>query len=214
MKSVWAALLVALMPVACSAAASCPPSSPDEDWSAACFTGQRAVRQLKREYLARLKFDRSGHAVIVIERPRELVALDRRGVVVVPGIYHAGDFDYPHARAGLGRFRSGAKCGYFDSSNFQVRIPARFDHCEAFDESATVCADCVSYCLDGDCHERVMVGGQGYRLDQRNRVLERFTPPALAQACSGVPPDSVEHTPGNAVLRCPAALNSPFGTVP
>jgi hypothetical protein len=213
MKAVFAALMLALMTVSCSAAESCPSSAQQGDWDAACFAGSGQQRRVKQEHLDKLKFDDSGHALIVIERPRELVAVDRRGMVVVPGIYHTGDFDYPHARAGLGRFRSGAKCGYFDSSNFQIRIPATFDQCDAFDESATVCADCVSYCLDGDCHERVMVGGKGYRLDQRNRVLDRFTPPALAQACNGVPPNSVERAPGKAVLRCPAEGNSPFGSV-
>jgi hypothetical protein len=207
-------LMAALLLVSRFALADpCPPSSQQEDWSATCFKGQGATRQVKLEHLTRLKFDRSGHALIVIERPRELVAVDRQGLVVVPGIYHTGDFDYPNARAGLGRFRSGAKCGYFDSSNFQIRIPASFDECEAFDESATVCADCVSYCVDHDCHQRVMVGGKGYRLDQRNRVLSRFTPPSLAQACNGVPPNSVERTAGKSILRCPPDVNSPFSSV-
>jgi hypothetical protein len=211
MKAPWLALCFMLMASACSASDPCPAGA--DDWAAACFQQQAGIRQVRPAHLGKLVVDRSGHAVLRVAETKELVAVDRRGVVVVPGIYHTGDFDYQQARAGLGRFRSGGKCGYFDVGNFEIRIPATFDQCEAFDESATVCTDCVAYCLDGDCHERLMVGGQGYHLDQRNRVLSRFTPPVLAQACQGAPPASVERTPGKAVLRCPSSAAAPFGNM-
>lgn len=192
MKSLFAVLLLALMTVSCSAATT-------------------PLRHVTPEQLRDASFDKSGHAVVLIEAPRELVAVDRRGVVVVPGIYHTGDFDYPTPRGHLGRFRDGGKCGYFDVRNFQIRVPATYDQCLSFGEdSAQACNDCQSYCIDSECHGRMLVGGRGVEIDRRARIVRQFNHPSLAQACGGRGGTVERPGSGNAWLNCPPDPHSPF----
>jgi hypothetical protein len=179
------ALCFALLTSAsCGAAASCPPTSQDAEWSASCFEGTGAARQVKRAHRANIVTDKSGHATIMIDRPRELVAVDRRGHVVVPNIRHTGDYDYPDGRGGLARFQNAsAKCGYFNVRTFQIVIPAIYDHCLSFgEETAAVCNDCKVHCTEPECQNSVLVGGQGFLIDSRNRIVQRFKQPALEQA--------------------------------
>ncbi len=192
MKSVFAALLLALMTVACSATTA-------------------PQRQVTPEQLRDASFDQSGHAVVLIEAPRELVAVDRRGTVVVPGIYQLGDFDYPGPRGHLARFRDGGKCGYFDVRDFQVRVPATYDQCLAFEEdSAQACNDCQIYCIDSECHGSMLVGGRGVEIDQRARIVRQFKQRSLAQACGGNAGTVERRGSGNAWLNCPPDPQSPF----
>jgi len=90
MKQPLAWLLALAAGMAGAAEPSCPRG---DDWSAACFEKVGGERRVKARYLPRLARQPSGMAVVVIDDPREMVAVDRRGVVRVPGIYHAGDFD-------------------------------------------------------------------------------------------------------------------------
>jgi hypothetical protein len=212
MKAVFAALLLALMTVSCSAAESCPPTAQQGDWDAACFAGSGQQRQVKPAHLAKIVFDHSGHAVIRIAETFEMVAVDRRGRVVVPGIYYATDFDYPKPRGHLARFVDGGKCGYFDVRDFKVAIPAIYDNCMSFmDESANVCRDCTAYCTDADCHDSLFVGGKGLQLDRRNRVLRQFDLPTIAQACPGGQSGTLKPKGGGkSWLDCPEDPTSPF----
>ena len=190
MTAMLAALLM-LAVAACSAVEPC--GTGGRDWASSCFTEVGGVRQVKPAYLGNIPFGAGEHATIVIGQPRELVAVDHRGVVVVPGIFHTGDFDYPPPNGELVRFRSGAKCGYFDPRNFQIRIPAAYDHCRSFQQQvAAVCNDCEVYCTEKECQDSTFVGGTGFELDHNNRVLRRFSLQALARACNGKPPAKVE----------------------
>lgn len=132
-------------------------------------------------------------------------------MVVVPGIFVAGDFDYPRPEGGLVRFRDGARCGYFDPHSFQIRIPARYDQCMSFQHGSTsVCHDCAVYCTEPECQDSMFIGGQALALDGEGRVLRRFTPPPLEQACHGKAPAQVaRHGRGRAYLRCAPAGATP-----
>lgn len=213
MRSLLAMLMLALSAVSCSATQSCPAGAQQQEWDAACFAGTGAQRQLKPEHVRKLSFDTSGHAVISIAAPRELVALDRRGRVVVPGIFHTGDFDYPQPRGQLARFRDGGKCGYFNVRDFSIAVPASYDQCQSFGAtSGQVCNDCALYCTVRECQDSMLIGGQGWEIDQHHRVLRRFAPPTLTQACNGAPPARVEQRQdARPWLQCAPAPGTPFG---
>lgn len=176
---------------AASSAELCPSTDLNMEWSAQCFEGRGDSRQIKQEYIKNLKLNRYGMTTILIAAPRELVAVDRLGKVVIPGIRHAGDFDYPKARFGIGRFYSSddaggqqTRCGYFESGRFRIIVPARFDHCEPFQESqALACTECVSYCSEPDCQNSVLVGGQGTIIGRNGVIQKTFSLPTLDTVC-------------------------------
>lgn len=200
----------------CAGAEVCPAPQIRGEWSSKCFatdkSGQRTVRS---EYAKNLKLNRQGIALITISQPRELLAVDRKGKVVIPGIRHSGDFDFPHASGGLGRFDTpssnlsagGApKCGYFDSRTFKITVPAKFDQCEPFNhEAAEVCLNCTKYCTERDCQNSVNLGGKGLTIDRYGKVLRERNMPTLESACHGQGLARVEKMVGPfAVLQCGA----------
>ncbi len=213
MRSLLLALI--LLCTACAASATespCPSTRSNEQWSAACFDATGAVRRVKPQYLRNIVPNKSGMAVIVIAEPFEVVAVDRRGVVVVPGIASAGDFDYPHAEGGIGRFYAGGKCGYFRSGSFQVVVPPEYAACRAFREGeALACRDCMRYCTDEDCHDSKFVGGQGFVFDARGRRLRQFALPRLEESCGKAGVAEVGKLDGGTpLLRCKNDPDSPF----
>ena len=162
----------------------CPAKKEGIAWSRTCFETVGETRQVKAEYRDRIALKASGFETILVAEPIELVAVDRDGIVVVPGIAHTGDFDYPTADRGVGRFYSGDKCGYFQSKSFKIVIPATYDACFPFrDGTALVCRDCVSYCIEPECMNEKFVGGKGYRLNLRGNVVREFVPSPLDDAC-------------------------------
>jgi hypothetical protein len=206
MRAIFAALCAMLVTVSCSAVETCPPTDQKAQWSASCFEGSAAARHVKREHLANIVADQTGHATILIGQPRELVAVDRRGVVVLPNIRHTGDYDYPDGRGGLARFQTaGGKCGYFDVRTFKIAIPAIYDQCLSFqDDAANVCNDCKIYCTEPECQSSKLVGGTGYAIDNRNKIVKRFAPPPLNQSCNGAAPAKVvQLSEASAYLQCP-----------
>jgi hypothetical protein len=214
------ALLLAFGSLSCAAAEPCPRTDRQLDWSSRCFEAKDAARRVKAAYVKRIVADQSGHALIMIGQPRELVAVDRGGVVTIPGIFHTGDFDYPNAREGLGRFQVAsrnqrgeavAKCGYFDAATLKIAIPPVYDHCQPFDQgAAAVCNDCAMYCTEAECQNSVLVGGQGFAIDKGNQLLRRFTPPSLDTVCGGPSLVQLKKIGGTrAYLRCAIAADSP-----
>jgi len=178
----------------CSAASLCPPTDKAPDWPGVCFVeGQSGERLVRSQYVKNIKLNRHGVALIMIERPRELVAVNAAGKVVIPGIRHTGDFDYPAPPEGLGRYdvpandrrNSGKRrCGYFDVSTFRIVLPAAYDYCERFDEGAAkVCTDCVEYCTVPECQNSVAVGGQAMLIDTQGNPLRQVVQPTLADVC-------------------------------
>jgi hypothetical protein len=165
------------------------------EWSGRCFQEAAGERRVKAAYIRNIVADKFGYATIVIAAPRELVAVNRRGVVVVPGIYHIGDFDYPDAEAGIGRYEvtvknergvSTAKCGYFRSPAFKIVIPATYDECHPFREGvASACTDCQRYCTEYECQNSVFVGGRNVVLDGANKVVGESGPNTLEDLCGG-----------------------------
>lgn len=178
----------------CTAASMCPPTDKDHEWPGACFAAnQSGERQVRPHYVKNIRLNRQGVALIMIERPRELVAVDAAGKVVIPGIRHVGDFDYPTAPYGLGRYdvpvkssRDGGmrQCGYFDTRRFKIVVPAVYDYCERFDEgTAKVCTDCVAYCTVSECQNSIAVGGKAMLIDTRGKLVRKVRQPALADVC-------------------------------
>ncbi|WP_154668264.1 hypothetical protein [Pseudoduganella violaceinigra] len=188
----------------------CPAKDGLEAWSPSCFTVKGNVRSLKPQYLRKLKFKKSGKAVLLIEDPREVLALDRRGRVVVPGIYHTGDFDYPSARRGVGRFAENGRCGYFQSGSFKILVPAEYDQCQTFFQNGALsCKECLRYCTKMDCQDSRLVGGQGFWFDARGRLLKSFSLPVLDQVCSHGIEKLIEEGQYR-FLRCKLGPNDPF----
>ena len=189
----WAVLAVGTHALAAKPVDQCPRTKSGNEWSAQCFMENGGERKVKPRYLKRLDVNRYGMAVIVIEEPREMVAVNRRGVVVVPNIRHTGDFDYPTADRGIGRFAMDVagddkgpllKCGYFKAGQFRIVVPAQYDQCGPFREGeGEACSECVSYCTDQDCHDRVFVGGKGVVLAPNGEILRTYNLPGLDKVC-------------------------------
>ena len=165
----------------------CPATDKNEDWAASCFDTDKGSRRVKPRYLERLRLDSDGFTTIVIGAPRELVAVNRQGKVVVPGIRHTGDFDYPDAEGGIGRFETppftpGSKvkpqCGYFDRRGFRIVVPAAYAQCRPFaNGEAIACKACVSLCVEAECQDSVLVDGEGIAFGADGSVLRRFRLP-------------------------------------
>ncbi len=212
MRACLLLLFLVLAPLrALAVTPGCPASGDGGDWDASCFTVKDGVRELRPQYLRKLKFKKSGKAVILIEDPREVVAVDRRGRVVVPGIYHAGDFDYPSAPRGVARFESNGKCGFFQSRTFRILVPAEYDHCHSFHdgETATACKDCENYCTEVECQDSVMVGGRGFNFDAKGQLLRSYDVGGLDKTC----PHGIEKLVKEGryrYLKCNDDPNDPF----
>jgi hypothetical protein len=192
-------LLLVLSSYSALAADPCPPAGRRVEWMAQCFETKGDTRYVKHTLIRRLAFNRHGMATVTISDPRELVAVDRQGKVIIAGIRHGGDFDYPNAENDLGRFYLTAReaagqprerCGYFRSDSFDIVVPARFDACDPFQSGeAMVCSDCRSYCTSPDCQDRVMVGGQAMVLGTNGEVQRTLALPDMAHLCA--PPASL-----------------------
>jgi len=189
-----AALLLALWSTLSGAASLCPATTSRQDWSARCFEQRDDGRHVKAAYRKNIHVDRRGVALILIGEPRELVAVDRGGKVVVPGILHTGDFDYPSEQSGMSRFTETVKdasgttkerCGYFSTKRFRIVVPAQFDACHAFhDGKADACTDCTRYCTEPECQNSVLIGGQGYAVQPDGSVHRQGTVPSKERLCS------------------------------
>ncbi len=166
---------------AAQAAEPCPPTHKDLEWSAACFEATGTERRVKQQYLRNI---RSNKATIRIDGTFELLAVNRRGKVLVPHIWFAGDFDYPTAPGNVGRYGKGA-CGYFDTVTFKILVPAVYDHCTPFHENkGEVCTGCERLCTDDDCHDSVQAGGTGYTVNRKNQVLHTAPLPTREAICT------------------------------
>ncbi|KRC03749.1 MULTISPECIES: hypothetical protein [unclassified Duganella] len=201
--------LVWLLASFCASAAvevedKCPLLKKGTRWSQSCFETKGEVRQVKAEYRNRIVPNKFGFETIGLSESLELVAVNREGVVVVPGIVHAGDFDYPTAEHGVGRFRSGNKCGYFQSDTFKILGPPIYDACCPFHQGqAFVCSDCVSYCVGPDCMNEQLVGGKGYKLNAKGKVIREFVPRTLENACGDIGVAEIgKMENGNPMLVC------------
>lgn len=203
------------------AADPCPAGSPGTEWASTCFETDHTGRRVKSPYLKRLRFDRHGYATVMISEPRELVAVNRRGKVVVPGIVHTGDDDFPHAYGGIARFTIAShvpgatvrsRCGYFDSRSFRIVVPAEYDHCQAFaDDEAIACKECESYCTGPECQDRLLIGGTGFILGLDGKVRGRRKLPDEKSACKQIDSSgtgSSRHP--NTVPRCVINAENPF----
>lgn len=204
----------------CRAAGLCPPPQANADWSSRCFEGKDPVRRVRAKYLKNMGLDKQGVATIRIGSPYELLAVNRRGLVIVPNIYHTGDFDYPDAENGLGRFavkvknqagKPVSKCGYFRAPAFNVVVPAVYDNCRSVhDGEALVCIDCIQYCTEYECQDSVFIGGKRLVLDDSGKVLRELGPLSLEQACGGAQYVHVENRPSIPYLGCLPHPDSPF----
>jgi hypothetical protein len=218
-KTVFAYLIALFMSTA-SAADECPSAGRRTEWSEKCLDSKGDTRFVKREFIDRLRFNKQGVATIMITAPRELVAINRRGEVIVSGIRHTGDFDYPSAEKGIGRFyaktRDAAnqpleKCGYFKDQSFQIVVPAQFDSCDPFqDGEAMVCKGCVTYCTSPDCQDNVMIGGTATVLGIDGKARRTLALPDLAHWCK--PPASLatgKYSGGKTWVHCVGTFEMP-----
>ncbi|WP_143745658.1 WG repeat-containing protein [Massilia sp. KIM] len=175
----------------CTAANLCPPTDKAQDWASDCFvTDPSGDRLVRPQFVKNIRLNKRGVALIMIEHPRELVAVNAAGRVVIPGIRHTGDFDYPAPPEGLGRYDTPAKdgggrrCGYFDVRTFRIVVPAAYDYCERFDEGrAKVCTDCVEYCTVWECQDSIALGGQAMLIDTKGHPVRQVVQPTLADVC-------------------------------
>lgn len=199
----------------------CPITTTNREWSAHCFEGEGDTRRVKAQFIKRLRVNHDGMATVLIAEPRELVAVNREGKVVIPGIRHSGDFDYPNAQLGIGRFYANSRnpygkpvqrCGYFQSNGLQIIVSAQFDHCQPFkEEQALACTGCVSYCTETDCQNSVYVGGQGVVLGSDGKLRSSFPLPTLETVCASPGLLRIEELSSSAVmLKCLDGPKNPF----
>lgn len=191
---------------AAPAAAATPCPAGGESWSSRCFDVAGETRRVKPRYLNRLTWNRHGIALVSSSDTYELLAVNRQGEVVVPNIRRTGDFDYPDAEGGVGRFATPdhARCGYFRAPRFNIVVPARYDHCTAFrDGEALACTGCTEYCDDEDCHMHRWIGGEGVVLAPDGTVRRTFTPPTLDTVCGKSEQPTITARPGTPLLQCP-----------
>lgn len=185
--------LFALSASMATGAELCPATDTKAEWSRQCFEGEGEHRRVKPAFVDRLRVDQSGFTTIFIGERLELLAVDRHGKVIVPNIRHTGDADYPNAHLGVGRFSivgedaSGKRmerCGYFRSKGFDIIVPARFDHCQAFwEDKAYACTGCIRYCDGPDCHHDRFVGGRIFVLGSDGTVKRDYPGPELSTIC-------------------------------
>jgi len=204
-----------------TAADACPATGPNVEWAASCFEADDTGRRVKQQYVGRLRLDNRGHTTIVIGQPRELVAVNRQGKVVVPGIFHTGDFDFKDAQGGIGRFqvtqntlgsKAVPKCGYFDSRDFRIVIPAEYAQCRPFaDGEAIACKDCVSLCMAPECQHSVLVNGEGVTLGPEGTVRRRFRLPDMKTVCAKTSSEQREgYAYKGTASRCAQKMENPF----
>jgi hypothetical protein len=194
-------LLCALLASPAWAAEPCPPTDQDLEWSPQCFESINGERRVMHQYLRKLRVNRAGVATMRIDGTFEMLAVDRRGKVLVPHIYFSGDFDYPSAPGNVGRFGR-TQCGYFDTTTFKILVPPQYDFCAPFHKAqGQVCIGCQLYCSDDDCHDAKLIGGTSYMVNRRNQRTTGTALPTLQTACNGAPPlklDLKRH-----LLTCP-----------
>ena len=202
-------------------AQSCPATNRHIPWESACFSGQDAERFVRPEFVKNIFVNEAGVAIVEIDRPIELLAVDSQGKVKMPHIFQTGASDFPFAVRGLSRFlvtstladgSTASKCGYFDNISYKIAIPAIYDECLAFGEgTAQACNDCKRYCTESDCQSSILVGGNGVVLDSANKVVRRIEKKTLDTACNGHPPDKIILLARNqSYLQCPERATSPF----
>lgn len=194
MRHIGVLFAAMLLNAPATAADACPEKGANAEWAAGCFKTDKGSRRLKPQHLKHLRFDSRGHATLVISEPRELVAVNRQGKVVVPGIRHTGDFDFRDAEGGIARFETsptapGSKarpqCGYFDSRSFRIVIPAEYAQCTPFaNGEAIVCKDCASVCVEPECQDSILVDGDGVALGPDGNVRRRFRLPDQNTVCA------------------------------
>ena len=160
---------------------------PKGRWTEDCFYNKTSVRTIKPRYLKRVKFQRNGFAVLLLE-PRETVAVNRKGAVVVPGIVN-GNYHFRQVEGGISMFAIPAKqstgelnsynCGYFQRSNFKIVIPPIYNGCAEFQlQKAAVCKNCRYDCVD--CNEVSYYGdGEVFIINTKNQILRRMALPRL-----------------------------------
>lgn len=217
-----AAVAVVLMSQApqAQAALHCPNADESGYWPAACLEATPTGRRIKPAYVNKLKFDKSGFATLMLDETMELLAVNKRGVVVISNIYFAGDFDFHDAEAGIGRFavkvndqpgRRSLKCGYFQVRRYEVVIPATYDNCLPFrDGKAHVCKDCTEYCTEPDCQDSRLLYGTGYLVDRNNKVLRQFEQGGEEDFCRAPQQPKVDRGLGRPRIYCRGPSISPF----
>jgi hypothetical protein len=195
------------MLAATQAVAGCP--GEDDVWADQCFEAAGAGERLKRAYLKKVKFDKSGHAVLTRE-PMEMAAIDRQGVIKVPAIYFVGDFDFKDAEAGIGRFGA-PRCGYFNVKTYQIVIPPTYDQCQAFrNGEAVVCNDCIRYCTEPECQNSVLSGERIQALDANNRETRPAWRTTLDDICKQGVSEERRINRSSLYVRCNTGHTDPF----
>ncbi len=213
------ATLGMLLSLAAYAADKCPRQDDKDMWDAACFESVGTERRVKVQYLARLPFEANGKAVIKIDEPYEMVAIDATGLVVVSDIEYWGEGDYPLNQEGVSRFNVRSKgpngerirkCGYFAIDDMAILVQAEYDHCLPFHEGeGMVCKDCERYCSPDDCHTTTLIDGTGFVIDRTGKVKDIFSPPTLKTVCDTREPPKIWKEGATPFLQC-ARSNNPF----
>ncbi len=209
-----------LLAYAATAGEHCPQTGANGIWSADCFENKGTERRIIPKYLNRIEFSANGMAVVVIDRPRETVAIDRRGLIVIPGIHAGGDSDWPGSEEGISRFsmqgeepggRVVSKCGYFRIRELAIITPARYDSCKPFFHGkAQACTNCQAYCALDGCHKLTFIGGEGFSIGADGKVEKTFTPPSLENACETGKPPAITGTGDVKYLKCGPSPSDPF----
>lgn len=195
----------------------CPASRNSElrYWHSECFEMSRAKRQVKKKHLYKLRVNKYGFATIEIGDPTEYVVVNKKGIVVIPGI-RWGKLDYPSSPSGVSRFytRDGIdttdstiifKCGYFKISNFSIIVPAIYEHCTAFSEGQGItCNNCTRYCASYHCDISGLYGSDSSSaFNESGKLIEKKPLPRIGDACEEGRQPTIEEIDGVPILTCP-----------
>lgn len=198
----------------------CPASRNSEldDWYSECFEMHGTIRQVKKKHLHKLRFNKYGFATIgIIEGLPEIVAVNKKGIVVIPGI-RWGSRDYPSSPGGVSRFytRDDYKCGYFKLSNFSIIVPAIYDNCLAFWEGEGIaCNNCVGYRSSWDFSFGGYYGNDSsFTFNKSGKLIKKEPSPRVEDACEEGFIPKIKDRDGGQILDCtiPSCEKDTVGT--
>lgn len=187
-----------------------------QDWHSDCFDKSKTQWQVKKKHLRKLHFSKNDFVTIKISDILRYVAVNRKGLVVIPEIHWWGVRDYPNSPSGISRFYAPEitsksdstfifKCGYFKVSNFSIIVPAIYEHCTAFSEGQGItCNNCTRYCASYHCDISGLYGSDSSSaFNESGKLIEKKPLPRIGDACEEGRQPTIEEIDGVPILTCP-----------
>lgn len=195
--------------------------NPVVGWTTKCFENSAQGQKIKKGYIKNIRANRFGRSAIWLEDRLELIIVDNFGNIVVPNVFHAGDFDklgeghrlirFSVPDTGFKEMQKG-RCGYIDSSTLGIVVPASFDQCGSYvGGKAVACENCVKYCTEyPDCQDSVFIGGMSFVLNKTGKIVNKGPSHSLDTICGSPDKMSLREELGRKFIKCNPAQINPF----